>query len=61
MPNSGKNGKNENENSKKQIGTSRQSNMPVTKTKAILKLKPTRKPEQTIKVTFLDQNENEVK
>ena len=61
MPNSGKNGKNGSESSKKQIGTSRQSNKPATKTKAILKLKPARKPEQTIKATFLDRNENEVK
>jgi hypothetical protein len=61
MPNSGKNMKNGNKSSKKQIGTSRQSNKPVTKTKAILKLKPSRKPEQTIKATFLVRNENEVK
>ncbi len=60
MPNSGKNGKNGNKNSKKQIGTGRQSNKPATKTKAILKLKPARKPEQTIKATFTDRNENEV-
>ena len=42
-------------------GTSRQSNKPAAKTKAILKLKPARKPEQTIKASFVDCNDNEVK
>jgi hypothetical protein len=56
--NGGRNGKNGNGNAKKQNGTSRQN---LTKTKAILKLKPTGKPEQTIKATFTDQNDNKVK
>ena len=56
--NGGKNRKNGNSNDKKQNGTSQQDS---TKTKAILKLKPARKPEQTIKATFTDRNDNEVK
>jgi hypothetical protein len=56
----GKNRKNDG-SSKKQHGTSRQSNKPATKTKAILKLKPARKLEQTIKASFIDRNDNEVK
>jgi hypothetical protein len=56
--NRGKNWNNRNGFAKKQNGTSRQN---ATKTKAILMLKPTRKPEQTIKANFMDQNDNEVK
>ena len=57
--NGGRNGKNANGRSQKN-GTSRQ-NEKSTKTKAILKLRPARKPEQTIKASFNDRNDNEVK
>jgi hypothetical protein len=50
MPNPGKNGKNPNGKSQRQSVTSRQN---ATKTKAILKLKPARKPEQTNEVKEL--------
>ena len=54
--NSGKNG------SQRKNGTSRSNEKSsLAKSKAILTLKPARKPELTIKATFEDKNGNEVK
>jgi hypothetical protein len=53
--NGGKNGKKRNDNAKRQSGKSQQN---ATKRKAILKLKAA---DQTIKTSFMDRKDNEVK